>query len=67
MKTLRYSHVCGRDFDEQKRAQEQYNVAVKALNARAGGHQEHPPEHLKARTAEQRVAEKRAKWAALIQ
>jgi len=67
MKTLRYSHVCGRNFDEATRAREQYHMAIKALNARVGGHQERPQEHPQVRTVEQRVAEKRAKWAALVQ
>ena len=34
LKTLRYSHVCGRSFDPTKRALEQQRLAIAALKAR---------------------------------
>ena len=34
LKTLHYSHVCGRSFDPTKRALEQQRLAVAALKAR---------------------------------
>ena len=36
LKTLRYSHVCGRSFDVTTRALEQRRLAISALKSRLG-------------------------------
>lgn len=67
LKTLRYSHVCGRDFNALNRALEQYGAAVSARMRsaehtverveRTVEHVEHPP---------QRIAEQRNKYDHLL-
>ncbi len=51
LKTLRYSHVCGRSFDPAQRAREQQAAAEKAINARMAS-MEQPAERSVQRTTE---------------
>ena len=67
LKTLRYTHVCGRSFDPEQRARELQATAGKAINARMAS-REQPAERSVQHTTErtQQNADKKNEYANLI-
>ena len=64
LKTLRYSHVCGRSFDPAERAHEQQAAAEKAINARMAS-MEQPTARRVQHTTEQNL-DKTIKYSSLL-